>query len=106
MLLFKKKPTISFLYEGHSINSANSNAFFHWHVGEYYYILIYKAINKCLRIKQACVRSSILAVFIQLKHEGRLISNANAYEGKLNRSKQNKRSTVGKRHPKSSCFKY
>ena len=25
-------------------------------------ILIYKAVNKCLRIKQACVRSAILAV--------------------------------------------
>ena len=29
VLLFKKKPTISFLYEGHSISSANSHAFFH-----------------------------------------------------------------------------
>ena len=70
VLLFKKKPTISFLYEGHSISSANSHAFFH---------LIYK---KCLRVKQACVRSAILAILIQIMHEGRLISNANAYEGK------------------------
>ena len=37
---------------------------------------------------------AILAVLIQIMHEGRLISNANAYEGKRNRPKQNKRSTV------------
>ena len=80
MLLFKKKPTFSFLYEGHSISSANSHAFFNKHVGEYSYILIKKAINKCFKVKQACVRSAILAVLIQIMHEGRLISTANAYE--------------------------
>ena len=86
MLLLKKKPTISFLYmyEGHSINSANSHAFFHLHVGKYSDILINNAINKCLRVKQARVRNAILAVLIQKMHEGRLISNANAYEGKSN----------------------
>ena len=47
MLLFKKNPSISFLYEGHSISSANSHAFFQLHVGKYSYISIYKAINKC-----------------------------------------------------------
>ena len=30
------------------------------------------------------MRSAILAVLIQIMHEGRLKSNANAYEGKLN----------------------
>ena len=30
------------------------------------------------------MRSAILAELIQIMHEGRLISNANAYEGKLN----------------------
>ena len=76
MLLFKKNPSISFLYEGHSISSANSHAFFHLHVGKYSYIFISKAINKCLRVTQTCVRSAILAVLIQMMHEGRLISNA------------------------------
>ena len=40
------------------------------------------------------MRSAILAVLIQIMHEGRLISNANAYEGKCNRPKENKRLTV------------
>ena len=48
----------------------------------YSYILINNAVNNCLRIKQACVCSAILAVLIQIMHEGRLISNTNAYEGK------------------------
>ena len=39
--------------------------------------ILYKAINKCLRVKQACVRSAILALLIQIMHEERLISNAN-----------------------------
>ena len=83
MLLFKKNPSISFLYEGHSISSANSHAFFQLHVGKYSYISIYKAINKCLRVMQTCVYSAILAVLIHIMHvyEGRLISNADAYEG-------------------------
>ena len=81
MLLFKKNPFISFLYEGHSISSANSHAFSHLHVGKYSYIFIYKAINKCLRVTQKSVHSAILAVLIQIMHEGRLISNEDAYEG-------------------------
>ena len=97
------------MYEGHSISSANSHAFFHLHVGKYSPILINNAINKCLltcifhlhvgkyspilinnainkclRVKQTCVRSAILAVLIRKMHEGRLKSNANAYEGKSN----------------------
>ena len=47
-----------------------------------FYILINNAINKCLRVKQACVRSAILAVLIQIMHGGRLIRNANAFERK------------------------
>ena len=43
---------------------------------------------------QTCVRSAILAVLIQILHEGRLISSAVAYEGMSNIPKQNKRSTV------------
>ena len=43
--------------------------------------LFTKLINKCLRVTQTCVRSAILAVLIQIMHEGRLISNADAYEG-------------------------
>ena len=80
MLLFKKNPSISFLYEGHSISSATSHSF-HLHVGKYSYIFIYKAINECFRVTQTCVRSAILDVLIQIMHEGRLISNADAYQG-------------------------
>ena len=55
--------------------------FYHLHVGKSSYIFIYKAINKCLRVTQKYVRSAILAVIIQIIHEGRLISNADEYEG-------------------------
>ena len=50
--------------------------------------LIYKTINKCTIIEQMCVRSAILAVLIQIMHEGRSVSNTNAYEGMRNRPKQ------------------